>query len=76
VFVLCGCAFLASGATAARAGDKIDEKLAAILGKDVVLAAHPSAQDPALQYKETPAKDGRVTLRIKMKYFGKVTSAK
>jgi len=78
VFVLCGCAFLANGATSARAGDKIDEKLAAILGKDVVLAAHPSAQDPAmLEYKETAGKEeGRLTLRIKMKYFGKVTSAK
>jgi hypothetical protein len=77
VFVVCGCAFLANGATSARAADKIDEKLAAILGKDVVLAAHPSAQDPALlEYKETAGKEGRLTLRLKMKYFGKVTSAK
>jgi hypothetical protein len=74
---LCGCAFLMDGATAARAENKIDEKLAGILGKNVVLAAHPSAQDPALlEYKESANKDGRMVLRLKMKYFGKATSAK
>jgi hypothetical protein len=77
VVTLCGCALLTYGAASARAENKIDEKLAAILGKDVVLAAHPSAQDPALlEYKQTTPKDGRMVLRIKMKYFGKATSTK
>ncbi|HEV3258689.1 MAG TPA: hypothetical protein VG013_17570 [Gemmataceae bacterium] len=78
VVVVCGCALLTCGAASARAENKIDEKLATILGKDVVLAAHPSAQDPALleyREKETP-KDGRLMLHIKMKYFGKATSTK
>jgi hypothetical protein len=77
VVVLCGCAFLVAGATQARAADKIDEKLAASLGKDVVLAAHPTAKDPALlEYKETTPKAGRRVLQIKMRYFGKTTNAK
>jgi hypothetical protein len=77
VVVLCGCAFLVLGTKPARAANKIDDKLAAILGKDVVLAAHPTAQDPALlEYKETTPKDGRRVLHLKMKYFGKATSAK
>jgi hypothetical protein len=77
VVVLCGCAFLLTGATSARAENKIDKKLAAILGKDVVLAAHPTAKDPALlEYKETAPKDGRLVLALKMRYFGKLTSVK
>jgi hypothetical protein len=77
VVVLCGCALLTCGTASARAENKIDEKLATILGKDVVFAAHPSAKDPALlEYKETSPKDGRLMLRIKMKYFGKATSTK
>jgi hypothetical protein len=77
VVVWCGCAFLTYGATSAQAANKIDETLATILGKNVVLAAHPTAKDPALlEYKETTPKDGRMVLRLKMKYFGKATSAK
>jgi hypothetical protein len=74
--VLCAAAVLAGWPAPARAG-KIDEKLAATLGKDVVLAAHPTAQDPALlDYRETTPKEGRLELNLKMKYFGKATSAK
>jgi len=77
VVVLCGCAFLVGGAAQARAANKIDEKRAAILGKEVVLAAHPTAQKVGLlEYKETAPKAGRLVLRLKMRYFGKATDAK
>ena len=66
---------LACWASPARAA-KIDEKLATSLGQEVVQAAHPSAKDVSLlDYKEA-TKDGRLVLSIKMKYYGKVTSAK
>lgn len=72
----CGVA-LVVGAAPAPAANKIDETAAANIGKQVVLAAHPTAQDPALlEYKETTPQEGRLALEIKMKYFGKTTSAK
>jgi hypothetical protein len=69
-------ALLACWAAPARGANKIDEKLAASLGKEVVEAAHPTAQDISLLgYKET-SKDGLLVLAIRMKYYGKVTSDK
>ena len=60
----------------ARGANKIDEKLATSLGRDVVAAAHPSARGISLlDYKES-TRDGRLVLSIRMKYYGKVTSAK
>jgi len=55
---------------------KIDEKLADKLGREVVQAAHPTAKDVALLDHKEATKDGRQVLSIKMKYYGKVTSAK
>src|SRR5437763_15974283 len=72
---LVSAAALACWASPARAA-KVDEKLATALGREVVQAAHPTAKDVSLlDYKES-MKDGRLVLSIKMKYFGKVTSAK
>src|SRR3954463_12644748 len=60
----------------AQGANKIDEKLAESLGREVVAAAHPSAQNISLlDYKET-TNDGRLLLSVRMKYYGKVTSAK
>ncbi len=73
----CGLGLLGAWTTSGRAAGKVDEKLAAVLGKEVELAAHPTAKDPALlDYKESTPKDGRLQLTVKMKYFGKITSAK
>jgi hypothetical protein len=73
---LFGAAILACRAAPAHGANKIDEKLAASLGKDVVEAAHPTAKDISLlEYKES-TKDDRLVLSIKMKYHGKVTKAK
>ncbi len=66
--------FVLGGAILAAAPNKIDDKLAEVLGKDVVGAAHPTAKNAALiEYKESSPKAGRLTMNIKMKYFGKVT---
>jgi len=75
---VCSLALLLACWTAgpARGANKIDEKLAAELGKEVVAAAHPSARDISLlDYKES-MQGGRLVLSIRMKYYGKVTSAK
>jgi len=61
----------------AQAANKIDKKLASILGKNVVEAAHPTAKDISMiDYKEAIPKEGRLVLNIKMKYYGKVSDTK
>jgi hypothetical protein len=73
---LCAVGLLA-GQTAARAATIFDEKQATALGQAVVAAAHPTAKGIAyLEHKESVPKPGRVVLDVRMKYFGKVTSAK
>jgi hypothetical protein len=62
-----------AGPTGAK---KVDEKLAETLGREVVQAAHPTAQNIALLDHKEATKDGRLVLSLKMKYYGKVTSAK
>jgi hypothetical protein len=70
---LCSAVLLASWATAVQAA-KIDEKLAAILGKDIINAAHPTAKNPKLvKWSSKKDKNGRVILTLKMKYGGAVT---
>jgi len=62
-----------AGPTGAK---KVDAKLAETLGREVVQAAHPTAQNVALLDHKEATKDGRLVLSTKMKYYGKVTSAK
>jgi len=75
--LLFGAALLTCWAPVPALGaNKIDEKLAETLGREVVAAAHPSARNISLlDYKES-SRDGRLVLSIRMKYYGKVTSAK
>ncbi len=56
--------------------DKIPERLAASLGKDVVEAAHPTAKNISLREHKETTKDGLLVLSITMGYEGKVTSRK
>jgi hypothetical protein len=65
------------GGTGPAQAAKVDEQLAKTLGRTVVVAAHPTAQKVEMtDYKVSTPKDGRLVLDIRMKYFGKVTSAK
>jgi hypothetical protein len=73
---LVSAASLVGWAGPARGAAKIDEKLAASLGQEVVQAAHPTAQAIALLKHKEATKDARLVLSVKMKYHGKVTSAK
>jgi len=77
VLALVSAAFLACwAATPALGANKIDKELAGKLGRDVVAAAHPSAKDISLLDYQESTKDGRLVLHVKMKYYGKLTTAK
>jgi hypothetical protein len=69
-------AALVCWATPARGDAKVDKKLATELGREVLQSAHPMAKDISLLEHKEATKDGHLVLSIKMRYFGKVTSAK
>jgi hypothetical protein len=73
VLALGAAVLLAAWATPVQAA-KIDNKLAAILGKDIINAAHPTAKNPKLVKWNTKKDDNnRLMLNLEMTYDGAIS---
>ena len=71
------CVFGLGGVVLAQAKNKIDDKTAFLLGKDVVKNARPTGQKITfVEYKEDSSEKKRLVMNIKMSYLGKATKKK